>query len=108
MSVVPETLRSDVLDRFQHLRHERGAGTNERRAHGTGTNANLCIRGTESPRAERIVLELVSIVAVAAVARRRSGVLCERKRRGEENPARKKGAKQPFVRLFHDLPRARD
>src|SRR5215471_15516293 len=57
-----------VLDRFEHLRHEGGSRPDKRRAHGSGAHANRRVVRTEATRGERVVGELVAVTFFFAAA----------------------------------------
>ena len=56
---------SDVFHGLEHFRHERRARANERRPNRPRTNANGRVGGPEAACAERVVFELVSVIAPA-------------------------------------------
>src|SRR5579872_1546148 len=61
--VTPST-PSNVLDRLEHLRHKRRAGSDQGRAHRSGPDANRRVGRTEAAGGQRVVLELVPVVAL--------------------------------------------
>src|SRR5690606_35388531 len=62
-----ETRTSEVLDRLQHLRHERGSRANQCGSRSAGTYTNGRVVGTEPACVERIVVERVAVALVVLV-----------------------------------------
>jgi hypothetical protein len=59
---------SDVFDGLQHLRHERGARTNQSGARCARPNADGCVVGAEATGVQRIVFERVAVAIAVAFA----------------------------------------
>src|SRR5262249_38741020 len=66
-------LRSQILDRLEHLRDERGSRPNQRRSDGARTNSNGRVVRTETAGAQRIVGEFVSVAVSFVTAASASG-----------------------------------